>query len=118
MAQKGDWQEEAAGKLLTALLVVGAAYLLFRAAMRGIFALIMGGNPENGVYVLFYGGAIALALIALMGVLAGSLFWRRARGGGAGNGAPVLRGGLTLGLLAVALAALAIVGAFVTGAFR
>lgn len=119
MEQKGgDWQEEAAGKILTALLLVGAVYFFFRVVMRGIFALMMGGNSENGIYVLFYGGAIALLVIFLMGLGAGGLLWRRSRSKEApAERSSMLGRGITIGLAVVALAALFIVTSFLKGFF-
>lgn len=101
-----------AGKLLTAAAVAAGAWLLFQGITRGIFSAIMGANSENGVYVLFYGGYIALAAAAAaIGLAAGWVFWRRAGRDAAPAGEPVpersmLRSGITMGLALVAGAAL------------
>lgn len=113
----GSRAEELAGKVLTAVAVAAGAWLLFQGIMRGIFSLMMGGNSENGVYVLFYGGGIALVVIAVLGAAAGWLFWRRARKGPAAAAAPaqersMLRSGITMGLALVAGAALLLLALF------
>lgn len=118
--QNKDRAEALAGKLLTAAAVAAGAWLLFQTVVRGIFSLIMGGNSENGVYVLFYGGYVALAVAAAIGAAAAWLFWRSARGSRQpAEGAPApaertstLRSGLMIGLAVVAGAALLLLGLF------
>lgn len=113
-----DWAEALAGKILTAAAVAAAAWLLFQGVVRGIFSAIMGGNSENGVYVLFYGGYVVLAVVAAIGAAAAWLFWRSVRKtpGPPGVQAPqrsMLRSGLTMGLALVAGAALLMLALFV-----
>lgn len=113
---KRDLGEEIAGKILTAALVLAGAYVFFRAAVRGIFSLMMGGNPDNGIYVLFYGGLVVLAVIFFMGAGSGFLLWRRGRAKPAGTEPPsVFSRGVTIGLAVVALAALFIIVNFLRG---
>lgn len=112
--EKRDKGEEIAGKILTALLVAAAAWLLFRGVVGGIFSLIMRGNPENGVYVLFYGGAVVLLAVLGIGLLAGWLLWRSARRKPREQGeGSVFARGLGIGLAVVALCAALILIGFV-----
>lgn len=114
--QKRDLGEETAGKILTAVLVVAGAYALFQLVVRGIFSAVMGGNPDNGIYVLFYGGIVVLAVIALMGAGSGYWLWRRAKAKPAAGGQPSVSGrGLTIGLIVVLAAAVYIIGNFLRG---
>lgn len=113
---KKDTGEEIAGKILTALLVVAGAYAAFQLVVRGIFSAVMGGNPDNGIYVLFYGGIVVLAVIALMGAGSGYWLWRRAKAKPAPGEQPSVFGrGLTIGLVVVLVAAVYIIGNFLRG---
>lgn len=114
--KKRDIGEETAGKILTALLVVAGAYAVFQLVVRGVFSAVMGGNPDNGIYVLFYGGIVALAVIALLGAGSGYWLWRRAKAKPAGGEQPSAAGrGLTIGLVVVLAAAVYILGNFLRG---
>ncbi len=113
---KRDTGEEIAGKILTAVLVVAGAYAAFQLVVRGIFSAVMGGNPDNGIYVLFYGGIVVLAVIALMGAGSGYWLWRRAKAKPAAGEQPSVFGrGLTIGLVVVLVAAVYIIGNFLRG---
>lgn len=113
---KRDLGEEIAGKILTALLVVAGAYAAFQLVVRGIFSAVMGGNPDNGIYVLFYGGIVVLAVIALMGAGSGYWLWRRAKAKpAAGEQSSILGRGLTIGLVVVIVVAVYIIGNFLRG---
>jgi hypothetical protein len=116
--KKRDVGEEIAGKILAALLVVAGAYAAFQLAVRGIFSAVTAGNPDNGIYLLFYGGIVALAVIALLGAGSGYWLWRRAKTKPAAGGQPSVFGrGLTIGLVVVLIAAVYIIGNFLR-AFR
>ena len=104
--EKKDWAEEAAGKLLTAAAVVAGVYALFQLFVRGVFSLMMGGNPDNAIYVLFYGGIVVVAGIFLFGAGSGWLLWRGTRAKPAPGEKPsmIIRG-ILIGLAVVAAVA-------------
>lgn len=112
-----DRAEALAGKILTAAAVAAAAWLIFQGAVRGIFSAMMGGNSENGVYVLFYGGYVVLAVMAAIGAAAAWLFWRAVRRppappGGQAPERSMLRSGLAMGFALVAGTALMLLALF------
>lgn len=114
--EKRDLGEEIAGKILTALLVVAGAYALFQLGVRGVFSLMMGDNPDNAIYVLFYGGLVVLGGVALIGAGSGWALWRRSRPAAPGAPPPsVFSRGVSIGLLAVFLIALLAVAGFIRG---
>ncbi|OHE76743.1 MAG: hypothetical protein A2107_06415 [Verrucomicrobia bacterium GWF2_62_7] len=104
-------------KLAGAALAVAAAWLAFRLLVGGIFSFFLGRDPDNAVYLLFYGGGIVLLAGLLIGGLAGSLLWRRTRrradGTPAAGAQSYLGRGLTLGLMVVVCAALLLAGLFI-----
>ena len=113
---KKDLGEEIAGKILTAALVVAGAYLLFRAAVGGIFSLMMGGKSDNGIYVLFYGGAVVLLVVLALGAGSGWALWRRSAKKPAEAGPSSASGsGISIGLAVVAAAALLLILGFLRG---
>ena len=116
--EKRDIGEEIAGKILTALLVVAGVYAVFQLAVRGIFSLIMGGNDNNGIYVLFYGGIVVLLVIFLLGAGSGWALWRRSRAPAAEGKPSTFSRGVSIGLLVVVLAAVYILGSFLRGFSR
>jgi hypothetical protein len=106
-----------AERLTMAGLVAVCAYALYRAVVHKIFASIMAANPNNEIYIFFYGGIIVLAVIAVIGGAAGSLLWWRVRPGRAGKeNSPgpwsTLGAGLNMGLAIVAGAALLVLALF------
>ena len=112
------------GKLLGVILSLAAAYLIFRLTVGGIFHLMMGNNPENGIYVFFYGGIVVLAVLAVIGIAAFFLLVRRVKGGPktADKSAAVLPAapppgalsrGITLGLVVIIIIVLSMLGLFV-----
>ena len=103
--EKRDWAEEAAGKLLTAAAVVAGVYALFQLFVRGVFSLMMGGNPDNAIYVLFYGGIVVAAGIFLFGAGSGWLLWRGAKAKPASGKPSMLARGILIGLAVVATVA-------------
>ena len=114
--EKRDLGEEIAGKILAAALVVAGGYLVFRVVVRGVFSLMMGGNPDNGIYVLFYGGIVVLAAIFLLGAGSGFWLWRRAKAKPAAAERPsVFSRGITIGLVVVVLIAVFVIGSFLRG---
>jgi len=115
--EKKDLGEEIAGKILAAALVLAGAYAFFQVVVRGIFSLMMGGNPDkNGIYVLFYGGIVVLAVIFLLGAGSGFWLWRRAKAKPAGAERPsVFSRGITIGLVVVVLIAVFVIGGFLHG---
>ncbi len=101
-------------KLVGVALALAAAWLAFRLLVGGIFSFILGRNPDNAVYLLFYGGGIALLALLLIGAASGTLLWRRTRaradGTPAAESQSYLGRGLTLGLMVVAGAVLLLAG--------
>jgi hypothetical protein len=103
-------------KLLGVGAVLAGAFLFFRVVVVGIFKLMMGGNSENGVYVLFYGGGVVLIILVGIGVTAGLALWR-GRKGNADNvpSAPpesAFRRGVRIGLVLVTAIVLLLVSLF------
>lgn len=113
---KRDLGEEVAGKILTEALVLAGVYVVFQLVVRGIFSLMMGGNPDKGIYVLFYGGFVVLAVIVLMGAGSGCWLWNRSKAKPAGAERPsAFSRGVGIGLVVVLLAAVYILGSFIRG---
>jgi hypothetical protein len=120
----GDETQTLGSKLLGVAAVLIAAFFLFKYVVLGIFYLVMNGNPENGVYILFYGGAVVLLVLAGLGLASSGLLWRRVKGGAkpATGARPqsALSRGITIGLAAVALIVLfvAVLFTWITYALR
>jgi len=101
-------------KLAGVALAVAAAWLAFRLLTGGIFSFVLGRNPDNAIYLFFFGGYIALFVILGIGGAAGVMLWRRNRRRGDGTPAAeaqsYLGRGLTLGLMVVVGAVLLLAG--------